>query len=100
MTPVYGLWETVDVQSGHRPPHVKQPNIANLVYICTIKVHGREKRYDCYRNTKIVGKMNQKRPDIERYRHLDACTQSERGEAGGREQMSVRDGAASQLPRT
>ena len=59
-----------------------------------------EKRYDCYRNTKIVGKMNPKRPDIERYRHLDACTQSERGEAGGREQMSVRDGAASQLPRT
>ena len=64
MTPVYGLCETVDVQSGHRP-HVKQPNIANLVYICTIKVHGREKRYDCYRNTKIVGKMNQKRRKVQ-----------------------------------
>ena len=58
MTPVYGLWETVDVPSGHRPPHVKQPNIANLVYICTIKVqvHGREtirllqKHEDCWQN--------------------------------------------------
>ena len=42
-----------------------RPNIANLVYICTIKVHGREKRYDCYRNTKIVGKMNQKRRKVQ-----------------------------------
>ena len=107
MTLVYGLWETVDVQDGHKP-RVKQPNIANLMCIYAQSKFTEEKCYDCYRNTipgKIVGKMNQKRPDRERYRRLDACTQSEREviddhEAGGRKQTSVRDDAASQSPRT